>query len=228
VPVRYCSAREERSGEIAGPLASRERGAECRGNLLGRRSGRTGLAVAHRSGDRQATASRTKGQRLSSQSGDYSLIAAVEQERSVECRPRDRGLAACSDRAAGVADQPARRGCRHLDAAAGMDYNRGPVVDSARTSRLVSGLLFVAFVIAFVGLAATAGMHSLLLTLACAAGVGGTLGALAAWTLVTHDRGEHSDSPRRVAWHPHQWAEFERAFWSYVDGSWDASPRATE
>lgn len=115
-------------------------------------------------------------------------------------------------------------------------YNRGPVVDSARYAvgrfggleTLASGLLFVAFVIAFVGLAATAGMHSLLLTLACAAGVGGTLGALAAWTLVTHDRGEHSDLARHVAWHPRQWAEFERAFWSYVDGSWDASPRATE
>jgi hypothetical protein len=116
-------------------------------------------------------------------------------------------------------------------------YNRGPVVDSARNAvrrfsgleTLGSGLLFVAFVIAFVGLAATAGMHSLLLTLACAAGVGGTVAALAAWTLVTHDRGEHStDLPRHVAWHPRQWAEFERAFWSYVDGSWDASPRATE
>ena len=115
-------------------------------------------------------------------------------------------------------------------------YNRGPVVDSARNAvgrfsgleTLASGLLFVAFVIAFVGLAATAGMHSLLLTLACAAGAGGTLGALAAWTLVTHDRGEHSDLPRQPAWHPSQWAEFERAFWSYVDGSWDGTPRATE
>ncbi len=115
-------------------------------------------------------------------------------------------------------------------------YNRGSVVDSAENAvgrfsgfeTLVSGLLFVAFVIAFVGLAATAGMHSLLLTLACAAGVGGTLGALATWRLVTRDRGEYSDLPRQVVWHPRQWAEFERAFWSYVDGSWDASPRATE
>ena len=116
-------------------------------------------------------------------------------------------------------------------------YNRSPVVQSARHAvgrfrcleTLVSGLLFVAFVIAFVGLAATAGMHSLLLTLACAAAVVGTLAVLAAWTLVIHDRPKHlTDLPRHVAWHPRQWAEFERPFWSHVDGSWDSPPRATE
>jgi hypothetical protein len=55
------------------------------------------------------------------------------------------------------------------------------------------------------------------------------LAALAAWTLISDRFAPHSpELPRHLAWHPRQWAEFERAFWSYVDGSWDAPPRAAE
>jgi hypothetical protein len=83
------------------------------------------------------------------------------------------------------------------------------------------------FVVAFVGVGAGAEMHSLVLTLVCVAAIPATLAALAAWTLVTerivHDSAE---LPSHVAWHARQWAEFERAFWSYVDG--DARPRTAE
>ena len=80
------------------------------------------------------------------------------------------------------------------------------------------------FVVAFAGVGAGAETRSLLLTLVCVAAVAATLAALAAWTLVTERFAHHSaELPRHVAWHPRQWAEFERAFWSYVDG--DARPR---
>ncbi|MGZ6635917.1 MAG: hypothetical protein ACXVHL_21860 [Solirubrobacteraceae bacterium] len=66
-------------------------------------------------------------------------------------------------------------------------------------------------------------------TLACGAAVLATLAALAAWTLIAERFAQHSaQPPRHVAWHPRQWAEFERAFWSYVEGSWDPPPRAAE
>jgi hypothetical protein len=101
------------------------------------------------------------------------------------------------------------------------------VIDSARNlvgrvrriEPLVPGLLFVAFVVAFVGLAGAAGTRSPELALACVAAVVATLSGLAAWTLVTDRRAQYStDLPRHVAWDPRQWAEFERAFWSYVGG----------
>jgi hypothetical protein len=96
-----------------------------------------------------------------------------------------------------------------------------------RLRALLPGLLFVMFVAAFVGVGAGAGTHSLLLTLACVAAIPATLAALAGWTLVTERNVHHSgELPSDVAWHPGQWAEFERAFWSYVDG--DARPRTAE
>jgi membrane protein implicated in regulation of membrane protease activity len=96
-----------------------------------------------------------------------------------------------------------------------------------RLRALLPGLLFVMFVAAFVGVGAGAGTHSLLLTLASVAAIPATLAALAAWTLVTERNVHHSaELPSDVAWHPGQWAEFERAFWSYVDG--DARPRTAE
>jgi hypothetical protein len=108
-----------------------------------------------------------------------------------------------------------------------IDSARDVLGRSCRLSALVPGLLFVMFVIAFVGVGAGAGTHSLLLTLICVAAVAATLAALAAWTLVTERSVHHSvELPRHVACHPTQWAEFERAFWSYVDG--DARPRAAE
>jgi len=111
------------------------------------------------------------------------------------------------------------------------------VIDSARDvvgrlrrlSVLLPGLLFVVFVAAFVGVGAAAKTRSLLLTLACVAAMVASLAALAAWTLITDRFAPQSpELPRHVAWHPSQWAEFEHAFWSYVDGSWDAPPRAAE
>lgn len=88
-----------------------------------------------------------------------------------------------------------------------------------RLEPLVPGLLFVAFVTAFVGLAAAAGTHSPLLALACVAAVIATLSGLAAWKLVTDRRAQQStDPPGHVACDPRQWAEFERAFREYVDG----------
>jgi len=109
------------------------------------------------------------------------------------------------------------------------------VIDNAREGRLcrlkalVPGLLFVMFVVAFVGIWAAAKARSLFLTLACAATVVATLAALVAWTSLTERFGQRSaEPPRNVAWHPRQWAEFEHAFWSYVDGPSDAPPRAVE
>ena len=93
----------------------------------------------------------------------------------------------------------------------------------------LSGLLFVVFIAAFVGVGAAARAHSLLLTMAGVAAVGATLAGLAAWTLIAERFGQElRELPRHVAWHPHQWAEFEHAFWSYVDGLWEAPPRAAE
>jgi len=111
------------------------------------------------------------------------------------------------------------------------------VIDSARDvagqpgrlRALVQGLLFAVFVASFVGVGAAARTRSLLLTLACAAAVFATLAALVAWTLIADRSAQHSaELPEHVAWHPRQWAEFERAFWSHVDGSWEAPPRAAE
>ena len=111
----------------------------------------------------------------------------------------------------------------------------GVVIDGARAvlGRLcrfrarLQGLLFGMFVAALVGVEAGAGTHSRLLTLACAAAIPATLAALAAWTLVSERSVHHSaELPSHVAWHPSLWAEFERAFWSYVDG--DARPRTAE
>jgi hypothetical protein len=99
----------------------------------------------------------------------------------------------------------------------------------ARLKTLLPGLLFVMFVVAFVGVGAAAKTRSLLLTLACVAAVVATLAALVTWTLVAERFAQHSaEPPRHVAWHPRQWAEFERAFWSHIDGSWDASSPAPE
>jgi len=85
------------------------------------------------------------------------------------------------------------------------------------------------YVVAFVGVGAAAKTGSLLLTLACVATVVATLAALMAWTLLSERFAQHSAEPvRHVAWHPRQWAEFEHAFWSYVDGPSDAPPRAVE
>jgi len=98
---------------------------------------------------------------------------------------------------------------------------------SCRLRACVPGLLFVLFVVAFAGVGVGAKTRSLLLTLVCVAAVAATLVVLAAWTLVTERFANHSAGlPRHVAWHPSQWAEFEHAFWSYVDG--DARPRAAE
>ena len=98
-----------------------------------------------------------------------------------------------------------------------------------RLRALLPGLLFVAFVAAFVGVGAAAKTRSLLPTLACVAAVVVTLAALAAWTLIAERFAQHpAEPPRHVAWHPRQWAEFERAFWSYVEGSSDPRPRAAE
>jgi hypothetical protein len=109
------------------------------------------------------------------------------------------------------------------------DSARDVVGRLGRLSVLLTGLLFVVFVAAFVGVGAAAKTRSPLLTLACVAAMVASLAALAAWTLITDRFAPQSpELPRHVAWHPRQWAEFERAFWSYVDGSWDAPPRAAE
>jgi hypothetical protein len=98
-----------------------------------------------------------------------------------------------------------------------------------RVKALLPVLLFGAFVVGSSGIGAAAEARSLLLTLACVAVVVAALVALAAWTLVTERSAKHTAELARPAeWHPRQWAEFERAFWSYVDGSWDAPPRAAE
>jgi hypothetical protein len=111
------------------------------------------------------------------------------------------------------------------------------VIDNARNvegrlcrlKALLPGLLFVLFVVAFVGIWAAAKARSLFLTLACVAAVVATLAALAAWTLLTERFGQNSgEPPRHVAWHSRQWADFEHAFWSYVDGPSDAPSRAPE
>jgi hypothetical protein len=81
------------------------------------------------------------------------------------------------------------------------------------------------FVAAFVGVGAAAKTRSMLLTLAGVAAVVATVAALVAWTWLA-DRS--AELPSHVAWHPRQWAEFERAFWSYVDGSWDPPPQGAE
>jgi hypothetical protein len=110
-----------------------------------------------------------------------------------------------------------------------IDSARDVVGRLGRLSVLLTGLLFVVFVAAFVGVGAAAKTRSPLLTLACVAAMVASLAALAAWTLITDRFAPQSpELPRHVAWHPRQWAEFERAFWSYVDGSWDAPPRAAE
>ena len=106
-----------------------------------------------------------------------------------------------------------------------IDSARDILERSRRLRALLPALLFVMFVVAFVGVGAGAKTRSLLLTLVCVAAVVATLAALAAWTSVTERFADPSAGlPRDVAWHPGQWAEFERAFWSYVDG--DARPRA--
>ncbi|HYB26160.1 MAG TPA: hypothetical protein VEF89_06080 [Solirubrobacteraceae bacterium] len=88
-------------------------------------------------------------------------------------------------------------------------------------------MLFVAFIAAFVGAGAAAKTRSLLPTLAFVAAVLVTLAALAAWTLIAERSAQRpAQLSRHVAWHPRQWAEFERAFWSYVDGSCDPPPAA--
>jgi len=110
-----------------------------------------------------------------------------------------------------------------------IDNGRNVEGRSCRLRALVPGLLFVMFVVAFVGVGAAAKTGSLLLTLACVATVVATLAALTAWTLLSERFAQHSAEPvRHVAWHPRQWAEFEHAFWSYVDGPSDAPPRAVE
>ena len=108
--------------------------------------------------------------------------------------------------------------------------NKREVVDGLGGLRApLSGLLFVVFVAAFAGVGAAARTHSLLLTLAGVAAVVATVAGLAAWTLIAERVGRDlRELPRHVPWHPHQWAEFEHAFWSYVDGSWEAPPRAAE
>lgn len=108
-----------------------------------------------------------------------------------------------------------------------IDSARDVLEGSCRLRALLPGLLFVMFVVAFAGVGAGAETRSLLLISVCVAAVAATLAALAAWTLVTERFAHHSaELPRDVAWHPSQWAEFERAFWSYVDG--DARPQAAE
>jgi hypothetical protein len=115
-----------------------------------------------------------------------------------------------------------------------LSESRSGVIDSARAivgrlgrlRALLPGLLFVTFVAAFVGVGAAAKARSLLPTLACVAAALATLAALAAWTLIAERFTQRG--PGHVAWHPRQWAEFERAFWSYVDGSWDPPPRAAK
>ena len=110
-----------------------------------------------------------------------------------------------------------------------IDSARDLVSRSGRLRALLPGLLFIAFVAAFVGVGAAAKARSLLPTLACGAAVLATLAALAGWTLIAERFAQHPGQlPRHVAWHPRQWAEFERAFWSYVEGSWDPPPRAAE
>ena len=104
-----------------------------------------------------------------------------------------------------------------------IDSRRAFVGRSGRLGALLPGLLFVAFVAAFVGVGAAAKTRSLLPTLACVAAVLATLAALAAWTLIAERFAQPGSG--HVAWHPRQWAEFERAFWSYVDGSWDPPTR---
>ena len=90
-------------------------------------------------------------------------------------------------------------------------------------------LLFAVFLASFVGLGAAAKTRSLLLTLTCIAAVVATLAALVVWTLIADRLTQHSaELPTHAAWHSRQWAEFERAFWSYVDSSWEAPPRAAE
>ena len=96
-----------------------------------------------------------------------------------------------------------------------IDSARDILERSRRLRALLPALLFVMFVVAFVGVGAGAKTHSLLLTLVCVAAVVATLAALAAWTLVMERFADLSaELPRDVAWHPGRWAEFERAFWS--------------
>jgi len=98
-----------------------------------------------------------------------------------------------------------------------------------RLKALLPWLIFSTFVVGFVGIGAAAKARSLLLTLACVAVVMAALATLAAWSLVTERYAQHSaELPGPVEWHPRQWAEFERAFWSCVDGLWEAPPRAPE
>ena len=100
-----------------------------------------------------------------------------------------------------------------------VDNARDVLMRSRRLRALLPALLFVLFVVAFAGVGAGAGTRSLLLTLVCGATVAATLAGLAAWTSVTERFAHYSaELPRHVAWQPSQWAEFERAFWSYVDG----------
>jgi uncharacterized membrane protein len=101
-----------------------------------------------------------------------------------------------------------------------IDNKRKLVGGLGRLRAFLPGLLFVVFVGAFVGVGAAARTRSLLLTLAGVVAVVATVAALAARTLIAERFGRDlRELPRHVAWHPHQWAEFEHAFWSYVDGS---------
>ena len=98
-----------------------------------------------------------------------------------------------------------------------------------RLRALVPGLPFVAFIDAFVAAGAAAKTRSLLPTLACVAAVLATLVALAARTLIADRYARHPlQPPRHMALHPRKWVEFERAFWSYVEGAWDPPPGAAE
>jgi hypothetical protein len=94
---------------------------------------------------------------------------------------------------------------------------------------LLPGLLWGVFVAVFAGVGAAAKTRSLLLTLALPAAVVATLAVWMTWTLAAKRAAQRSqEPPGRTARDACQWADFERAFWSYVESSPDGPARAAE
>jgi hypothetical protein len=94
------------------------------------------------------------------------------------------------------------------------------------SSVLAPWLLFALFAAATAGLAAVAQTRSLFLMIVCGVAAAIALAALAAWVwAIDREATRAARLPTWVAWRDSDWVEFERAFWSYVEGPQDTPDR---